>query len=311
MGTEVEGARTNIPARSLLVNGGFELWQRGASFHIEDDRAFTADEWEAQAVGLDDIDVMQHGSGPQLVGASSLRVIFHDAARPPGGPAHIRQGIELYRSLGGQWVTFSCVVAPLSSRTRIGIADFDGAAEETLSGFAPAGSVTRLAVARKVRSGLLPNPDWPHSYGLTVFIEVTGGEDVAVDGAMLVMGESRDGVTCVPLHPADKWARCQRHFEKQEQAVQVGHYMRHTLDDVNFGLYHERIDFQARKAAVPTVTLSNITYPDTPRNEGGNAGTTLQLAGLDGFIWRILDDPSGNDYRTFNRTSFEWSAEVA
>ena len=42
----IERVAQNIGHENILINGGFEIWQRGTSFSTPADGAYTADRWQ-------------------------------------------------------------------------------------------------------------------------------------------------------------------------------------------------------------------------------------------------------------------------
>jgi len=188
--------------QNLLINPGFEIWQRGVG-PFTSGSTFSSDEWWFTGFRL----TVDKETTNQRYGSSCLKV---DHAT--GGTDSVRQGIENYKSLEGQWLTFSAWVwCDTANAVSLRLVDYNGSKENALSDYHSGGSGwEHLTVVKKIRTGLLSTASFPHSFGLSAdlyFVDVAV-TDALMDGASLVIGNFPQGVPFIPLNPADDQARC-------------------------------------------------------------------------------------------------------
>jgi len=302
--TRVHPARIAPEAflESLLANGGFEVWERGEGPFMAEG-TFAADEWQLQGVGL------TIGRSTAARSGAYALVVNSD----PGGGA-LRQGIESFRALESRRLTFSCMVkADVPGAVRLGLADYDGVLEESLSGqHSGGGDWERLTVTRRIRPGLVPGGPGPHGFGLWAGVLLEAAvSNVLVDEAVLAVGYHPEGLPRASVAEGEEWVRCRRYFERSELArdTTVGWYVNGGGDRIQEGsVGYQTICFSARKSAAPTVTLSDVTYPDgTP-----SRGLAIMVGPTEeGFRWYVDDEPEAHRHYCRCTVRFTWEAEVA
>lgn len=307
MTTLIEEVYPNIAQENILSNGGFEVWQRGAGpFACSPVVVFGPDEWECRAP-VATADVSQDTSN-QLFGDSCAKL---DLTVNPGGTdeAYLQTGIENYEEYSGLWMTFSAwVKADLIGACEIRLYDYNGVSMEVVA--SAKNSTTSwelLTVTKEIRPSLSGSASLPHNTGLAVSVVRDVGTGVLyADGAMLVVGNIPQGARYVPLHPCDEMERCQRYFENSLDQWTRGTRAEHSYGNmVGYSRYSEYVNFSVRKDAVPTVTFTDIGYPQTPRS----GGLSMDGSGIEGFVWGVDDDPASSTW-LYNRAYFRWSAEV-
>ena len=223
-----------IARNNLLVNGGFEIWQRGNGPYTTD-LGYTADRWFFTKNGgtstfsiSRDTTNMDAGSG-----ACAAVAYTHGSA-----VSDLYQKLEDSPNLKNRTMT-------VSARVRSSVANavrlcLQGAAQN-FSGFHTGdGTYQTLTVTASMGT--------PGTFA--VFFRFGASGTFYVDNAMLIVGPNP--ADYIPMHPADDLARCQRYYE------QVG---------INGAVFHggwagvagEAIGtdrrFRAYKAVNPTITL--------------------------------------------------------
>jgi len=257
--TRIAEARSKIYPENLLVNGGFEIWQRGnGPFNYAASPLFTTDEWMGNIY-----DSGLGTTGTLAVTQRNIRTggdhsVGVDFTKNDTYNAGLEQGIENYGEFEDLWVTFSADVrCPNANAARLMIGDYSSDAEFVFSSFIPAGSEwNRYTVCKKIRTSLNGYAQWPHGYGLKVGLHLAATSGLArMDNAMFVVGYYPEGVPYRPLPRADDMTRCLRFYE--ERTVRTGWYWWSNYDrrfTANAAEAFTR--FMVRKAAIPTVSLS-------------------------------------------------------
>lgn len=234
-------------AHNLLVNPGFEIWQRGAG-PFTGDLAFSADEWWTVLNG-GSVSIVP--SAAAYMGAYCMSFDFTFVSASGG----VRQGIENWRQLEGQWITFSVWVQS-SVSCNAGINDWNGATQDAVvsNTHTGGGGWERLTVVKKIRTGLASgSASFPHGYGVMVHVFSGVSGLLLIDAATCAVGEYRDGVDFLPLNPADDMNRCQRFYEVHSGPYSVpgfhGMYANGGSQLVTIST-----SFNTRKAATPTMS---------------------------------------------------------
>lgn len=200
----------HIP-ENLLVNPGFEFWQRGTgSVSIAPNgRAFRADEWQATCGPSGGGTTTYQASLSPVSGSYAADVNYTGTDN-----ANFMQGIECFNSLEGLTLTFSVWLKTSGSNVTVGIGDAtSGGQDNTYVSHSGSGNWERLTVIRTIRTGLTTFGVWPHDYGLIVWVNTQGAARFYVDDAVLVVGNFLEGVPFVPLSRARDLARCQRYYQ--------------------------------------------------------------------------------------------------
>ena len=296
--TEVVPARINQPpfVNNLLVNPGFEIWQRGnGPFTVN--YGFSCDEWRLR---------FDAGSGESLSVSRSSSALYGSYAllvNSSVGTTLIDQGIEAYKSLEDKWVTFSCwVKASLGDAVKLWLRDYSGSSSGADSPYhSGSDQWEQLVVTYKIRTGLTsPGITFPHGFGLRVALRFTQNvSNVLFDGAVLAQGYFPEGIPYVPLHPAEDLERCQRFYQTSGGDPYNGSIFRQ--DVVSGSNYFADHFFQTPMYATPTLTITN----------GNNKGFGASPAGTQ------VDRKGFKEWRTATATAASryfwsyWEAEVS
>lgn len=236
-------------ANNLLVNPGFETWQRGAGPFASPPQ-FACDEWlVSKGGGADSISVQRSASS--LFGSYCAEITY--SGTPVWGG--LSQGIESFASLDGLWLTFSVWVnCSVTDACTARILDYNGAygildSDRNVT----SGSWEQLTVAKQLQTGLIGDAAIPHSFGINISILTWAACTVYVDGASLVIGNYPQGVPYLPLNPADDMTRCERFYELS------GFYQDNNIFANSGGFGHAfHHGFSTKKHAAPTITFSNL-----------------------------------------------------
>ena len=307
------GAKYMLP--NLLVNPGFEIWQRGVG-PFTASAAFTADEWALPGTGATATKETTEVHG----GVSSLKIVT--TANTSG----IHQGVECYKSLEGLEVTFSVWVKSSNASVKAFLGDYNGSSEYATMAYHSGGGDWELLTCTKViRTGLITESSWPHGFGIRV--GVTQDDAVAtyyVDSAVAVAAEVAfpEGLSYAPLNPAEDKARCQRFYETGLDVRTVRACG--ATSNSNQGAHTRSFQYKASKLATPTVTLANKSIKSLSAFGGTWSDRTSQesppsrqyiyfYSDVDGFLSGIVWDEATYGPQMYNfglDLSCDWSAEV-
>lgn len=183
--------------RQLLVNGGFEYWQRGAGSFTAPD-AYGADRWQNNLNILDVITVTKETS---IVDGASVAALKTIAGNLGASPYSIRQTIEDYAQLKGKTVSFSVRVQQ-NVASSVSLKLDDGVGSTTGSTVATTGSYVTLTVTHTLNAS---------ATRLFCDVVIVRNTTTYLDNAMLVVGPAPAPYR--PLHPQEELARCQRYYE--------------------------------------------------------------------------------------------------
>jgi len=186
---------------NLLVNGGFEIWQRGnGPFTIA---AFSADRW---AIGLDGTDTMSVSRDPsnQDIRSGNCAVVTYTHGNGTGGSA-LYQQLQPNTDMWG----IRASTLTLSIRVRTSVANVARAYIYNNGTFVygsyHSGDGTYQTLSVTATTVALPS-------GFNVGVSFnTSNATAYIDNAMLVVGSV--SADYAPLHPSDDLARCLRYYE--------------------------------------------------------------------------------------------------
>ena len=290
--TQIQEARirSNPMVENLLVNPGFEVWQRGVG-PFTTHNTFTSDEWRLYA---------PYGGSPAVQRSSSPLTGTYCAQVSCSDFISINQGIEAYKALGDQWVTASLWAKTfLENSVWMRLWDYNGSSYDIAESQKHTGSGEweQLVLTKRVRTGLQPDAAGCHGFGMQMETMQTSGV-AFFDGAVLTRGYFPEGVPFVPPNPAEDQERCQRFYQTSGgESRSTGIWRQDVVSGSQYWL--DKI-FQTPMQATPTITLVN----------GGASGFGVGVGTVQ------LDTKGFKEYRTATTTSAAsyfwtyWEAEV-
>jgi len=176
--------------QNILINGGFEIWQRGNSFTGAD--KYTADMWYMGGGGSGY--TITRESSNLHSGIYSLKVVCTSNLT-------IKQPIENYKEFQGKTVSFSCwVKSSVASKIYLKIDDGVG---NTLSATNATTGWERLTVTRTINAS---------ASKFEIYLMVYSSVTVYFDDAILIMGS--EAIDFKPRNPGFEQSLCERWYEK-------------------------------------------------------------------------------------------------
>jgi hypothetical protein len=292
------GHQTAYPPKNLLMNGDFEVWQRGTPRTLAPGGGFGPDEWQANGnTSVTTLTLTKELSTIKR-GLASLKM---DVTLGAATNVGLKQGIESYKALEGLTLTFSAwIKSSLAAAINLYIADYTTAQESVRSPHhSGSGEWELLTVSKTIRAGLSnpANPNtWPHGFAVRALIYATANGTYYIDSAALVVGRYLEGAPFTSEHPADERSRCERFYQASNgaNAVASGNVTSGT------GYRSRQLCLSTEMQATPTVTLTNVTNTRYPATVG-----TVDAVGPDGFVERRVANATGaGDFES------SWAAEV-
>jgi len=222
-----------IMARAnMLVNGGFEIWQRGNGPWSTG--VMTADRWAITGTGL----TVQRNFTITAGSPSSLQMDSSDAT-VKGIFQHFN-ATDYGDSFPGTY-TFSAWVR-CSTPNMVRLEMFGGSA--AVSAYHPGDGAFHRLSATLVTGASVSTMD--------IHVRANAAGTAYVDNAMLVIGSTTPDF--IPMHPADDLARCLRYYEVFQAATNA--FMIAGGQILSTTLYYGFLPLLAQKSVTPTVTFA-------------------------------------------------------
>lgn len=240
------------PRPNLLINGGFEIWQRGAG-PFTAVGAYTADRWSIGiAPGTGTVSVTRDTTIADDLSQTSLKIVF-----TPGTSAYatIGQRIEAPNTLRGAAITVRARVLSTVVGAGIFITENASGALQTTGPLGVRANVWETITCTRVLGGTVTTLD--------VSIVCPAGATMYVDNVTYAIGSIPIAYT--PPSLADDLARCERFYEVTQASARFTAAAAGNLSDTP-------VYWRQRKAVVPTVTIS----PGSNANVG-----TLNIPSVD------------------------------
>ena len=246
---QLAGAHRN----ALLVNGGMEVWQRGAGAFTAGS-AYSADRWQVNP-GTGATSVTQETTTIDSLSSTSAKLVnTAGASQTP----EFYQKVEHWAALKGQEISCSVRVnqgaaSGLRVRLHDGVSFTDGSTSATT------GSWITLTCTKTLSASATT---------LVVYVATLVSGTYYVDNAMLTIGP--DPAPYRPLHPQEELARCQRYYEVHggvNAALSTGGYQAAGATSYCY------IGYATAKAGTPTVT-KNGTWAVTNCGQPGTTGAS-------------------------------------
>jgi hypothetical protein len=245
---------TISPFQNIMVNGGFEVWQRGTVFNGSANAQLTADRWKNSYAGSPTVNVTQEST---IVhdGLYSMKVAITVNASGIWGMGNNVENFQAYR---GKILSLSVWIN--TTMTNVNIALYDGINAPVGSAFHPGDGTWRQLT---VTATIATNATGVISFVTQETAGVTG--TLYVDSAMLVLGQNP--VDYVPEQIADELSRCLRYYETGSY-ISLGAPV--SADTTNPKIYFNT-NFMVQKSVAPTMTatLTNVTMTNSPSQGAG------------------------------------------
>jgi hypothetical protein len=261
----------DVARANQLVNGGFEVWQRGTGSFTAGG-AYAADRWSI-ALATSTVSVSQIPSTIGSKGRSAQLTYTHAGVGSASLWQQLRESAAEHLQLLGKQVTLSVKVKSTVAGT-VRLYAYDAVAGWSYSAYNVGTGEETLTLTATIA---------PTGTNVQVGIQLNVASCVVeVNDAMLVLGSV--ATNYVPLHPAEDLARCLRYYEVHGGGSGLMDFRAYGAAG-GIAMYWQR--FASRKAVTPTVTkagtwgVTNCGQPlaDTPSVEGYRFYVTVSALG--------------------------------
>jgi hypothetical protein len=234
---------------NILINGGFEIWQRGTSFSGGSLGGYCADRWQILGNGSPTWNFSQESS---IVDSGLYALKMNVTAVGGSTVIYAQQIIENGQAYAGKTVSISVRV----KCSTIGVINI-GMTDGVTFSFSP------LNVSTSYETLTFTKNIATNATGMTVFVGFVGAgpstiiSTTYIDSVMMVVGQVPQAF--VPADPQQDLARCQRYYEQGDFGyIFTGYFTTSGTTGI------VQVPFRATKRVVPTLTnnfnnLSNIT----------------------------------------------------
>lgn len=281
-----------LPNRNRIINGAFDIWQRGGGGFIATDGMYTADQWrysQTGAGGTHTITRVDQPTGSTLIAGMNPRYYLRLSNTVIGSATAqiIGQRIEDVRTLAGEQCTLSAwIKGTATGITAKAVQNFgtggspSSAVTTTLGTATPTTSWVRLQVHFTMPS--LSGKTIGTGENSFVEIQFDCGASLGTLDLWGVQLEQNTTQTAFEREPmAITLLKCQRYYEKSFNMEQIpannptdktGWVGAQAIASTNYLLF-PRVNFAAVKNKIPTITFYN---PGS--GTAGNACNTNALA---------------------------------
>lgn len=219
---------------NILVNGGFEVWQRGTSFTGLASLAYGPDRWQWTPGGTSTVNVTQEASIILRPGAYAMDCIYTHNAN-----SYMQQKIESGFIYASQPVSLSVMLKTNSAGASVTL--YDGTAGYSSLTHPGDGNWHMLTVTATLA---------PTASVLDVQLNMTVSGTYTWDNAMLVWGNAPSPY--IPLGAAEEYQRCLRYYEILGESANGALIIQGYL--AASGAIYLTVPYKVRKPFVPTVT---------------------------------------------------------
>lgn len=236
---ELNNLGLTIPKPNLLINPGFEVWQRSSgAFAVT---GYTADQWYQNIGAASTMSTTREGTIISSRSQYSARVIYTHAAA-----SRLSQTIENGAQYGVGQMVFRCAVrANAASAVRLRVTDGAG---NISTGQYHSGDDTFQTLEVRVSNAVAGGTN------LRVDILFEATVTAYIDNAILVYGLL--GMDYVPLSVTEDYERCYRYYERltvnsgggaNRNSLGAGYAVSATQGEIHISYYEKRIS--------PTITI--------------------------------------------------------
>lgn len=258
-------------SRQALINGNFDVWQRGTSFLNAAN--YTADRFTVANSIDTNVKVLQSTSVPNSKSQYSARIEGYGAVGGAGAFSDFSQYVEDYKYLAGQKVTISGWVKCDAGAS---------AAPHILDGVTDSAAPTITATTWTYFKYTVTVNAAPTSLRFYLrFFRSGVAVGVGVNFAQLMLNVGDQALPFQPKSFAEELSMCQRYYEKSySQSVFPGAITSSGSEirqaTTTFLFSNQVINFKVKKRIAPTVTVYST--------QNGTSGSTSEFDATSAFV---------------------------
>ena len=283
----------SVARANLLVNGGFEWWQRGGG-PFTASSIYTADRWVQTLASGDTLSTIPTSGVVGQIPATRNAGQF-TYTRSTGGTSVAQTLKATEQPLAGLTLSLSAILyATVVNAIRIYLQSDGTGGATAYSPYHP-GDTTWTMVGVTYSVPL-------NATQLTAGIAFNASGTFYADNMMLVAGTVPTAY--VPLLPSEDLARCQRYYERRPEPGSSGEMIFNgynaTASDTNY-VY---VPFKVTKCVMPTYTLlgtwsvSNVGQPNMTSGQKSSDGVRLDIPATGAGRWYCQNYPGTSQWIT-------------
>lgn len=311
----LESVVSLMAGKNALINGNFDIWQRGTLYGPATGNYFLADRWLASS-GVSTIQSsLQNFAVSQTEVPNSPRFFYRATVASAAGAANyatLRQRIERVNTFAGQAVTLSFWAkanAPLPIAVELAQRPNNGGGAGDVTGIGA--SKINITTSWAKYSVTMNVPVFAGAVGANDYLELLiwfdAGSSFSARTAGLGQQSGTFDIAQVQLVPGDQdmpfeslslaqtLAMCQRYYEKSYlQSIFPGAgggsgegRISHGITTVMGATWYVPIRFTTTKRSIPTVSIYAANPAGTPafvaQDDGSTVGASLSNVGTTGF----------------------------
>ena len=298
------GGSTLLGRRNAIINGNFDVWQRGTSFTAAG-TIYSADRWEFSN-GSASIDVVRGGfSAGQTEVPNNPRYYIQAIKNAVSGQNQFRQKIEGVDTFAGETVTLSFYANTSSTLVldvfqNFGTGGSSQVQTHTDAAIATVSSATswdRMEVTFTLPSISGKTVNNADSY---VLIRIKESE-ATTNHVSITQVQLEAGSVATPFERrsyGEELALCQRYYETNGSTQNEEASL-----SVSSSVTNVKPNFQVTKRTIPTITYSNAF-------RGGVPFTPAQAIRPSEYHLGMIQNTSGSSYAPNISISYDWTADA-
>lgn len=293
-------------APNILINGDFQVWQRGTTFALPTNGSYSSDRWGIWNYIDSNVKVLK--------GYKSLRVEEYNAVGGANAYTPIYQNVEDYAEYAGKTLTLSCNIS-LDAGVSAEIAFYDGVSSHFSGSFSTGGTkaITATMASNATQLQII----------ITFFRNgLAIGKGLNINWVKL---EVNDHATpFIPRSYGEELTLCQRYYEKSYNTdITPGtpaqgpglEYKVVPNDTVLVAQSYGKVNFKVAKRVAPTVVIYPYTTPSNTGRVSNLNGTDLVAnsglvgnTGSSGF--QVYNGTGGSITTSGSSVLFHWVADA-
>lgn len=254
-GSQLTGIAAGV-AKNLIINGGFDVWQRGTSFTSLGNQAYSADRWTTGGNNYNNITVSRVSAAVDGFQYAMRMLSTYAGATTLALYQRIEFNGQFYN---GQELTFSFWARASKATTMRAHRLYDGVGYVTGYDTVNVTTSWQKFTVTKTISGMTATPSYMRTFFASDTADINNGDWIEVTGVQLESGSTASDFEY--RLPAEELALCQRYYQVHDD-IHMAAYV-----DAGYRRAETYVPLPVEMRAAPTRTVlssgtsSNIRSP--------------------------------------------------